>query len=115
VEHITRQSKEKTEPVPQGEKRAFRRIPVNIYAKFFHGHMFYSGIVRNLSDRGMFIYTRKYVPLNSMFVVVIREEKDLLNIIVKVKRIEKNPDDSCGMGVELVMPSSGYLDFVRSV
>ena len=95
------------------DKRASNRIPVNIDARFFHGNIFYSGIVRNLSDKGMFIDTRKCLPSDSMFVVIIREENDLLKVIAKVKRASITTDACLGMGVELLSPSAGYLDFVH--
>lgn len=107
------QSKENIEQMSNREKRASRRIPVNIDARFFHGNLFYSGSLRNLSDKGMLIDTRKRLPLNSMFVVIIREENDLLTTVVKVKWISTDTA-SPGMGVELINPSSGYLNLVHS-
>jgi Tfp pilus assembly protein PilZ len=110
---MIRQSKEKNEQMSYIEKRTFQRIPINIDARFFHGNMFYSGIVRNLSDHGMFIDTKKCLSSDSMFVVIIRENNHLLQVIAKVKRISTNSDTYEGMGVELIRPSSGYLDLVH--
>ena len=110
---MIRQSKEKNKQMPFVDKRAFSRIPVNIDARFFHGNIFYSGIIRNLSEQGMYIETKKCLPSDSMFVVIIREENDLLKVIAKVKRASINTDTCLGMGVELLSPSSGYLDFVH--
>jgi hypothetical protein len=110
---MIRQSKEKNEQMSDIEKRAFERIPVNISARFYHGNIFYSGIVRNLSEQGMFIDTKKCLPSDSMFVVIIREKNDLLKVIAKVKRASRNTDTCLGMGVELLSPSPGYLDFVH--
>jgi hypothetical protein len=101
------------EQMPFVDKRVSNRIPVNIDARFFHGNIFYSGIVRNLSDQGMFIDTKKCLPFDSMFVVIIREENDLLKVIAKVKRASINTDTCLGMGVELLSPSAGYLDFIH--
>jgi len=97
------------------EKRAFNRILVNINVRFFHGNIFYSGIVRNLSEQGMFIDTQKCLPSDSMFIVIIREENALLKVIVKVKRASTNADACLGMGVELLSPSAGYLDFIHGL
>ncbi len=112
---MIRSSKEKNEQMSFVEKRAFNRIPVNIDARFFHGNIFYSGIVRNLSDQGMFIDTKKCLPSDSMFVVIIREDNDLLKLIAKVKRASMNADACLGMGVELLSPSAGYLDFIHKL
>ena len=107
------QSKEKNEQMSYKEKRAFERNPVNIDARFFHRGMFYSGIVRNLADHGMFIDAKKCISSDSMFVVIIREDNHLLKVIVKVKRVSTNSDTYLGMGVELIRPSSRYLDLVH--
>ena len=111
ISHI----REKNDRMLNAEKRGFNRIPVDIDAKFFHGNMFYSANLRNLSDHGMLIATKKRLPLNSMFVVVIREEDHLLNVIVKVKWTSPDADTSSGMGVELISPPSGYLNLIHSV
>lgn len=110
----SKEHKEHIEQMSNREKRAFRRIPVNIDARFFHGNIFYSGNLRNLSDKGMLIDTRRHLPLNSMFVVLIREENDLLNMVVKVKWISRDTT-SPGMGVEIVTLSPRYLDFIHRV
>jgi len=103
------------EQMPFVDKRASSRIPVNIDARFFHGNIFYSGIVRNLSEQGMFIDTKKCFPSDSMFVVIIREENYDLKVIAKVKRASTNADACLGMGVELLSPSAGYLDFIHGL
>lgn len=108
---MIRQSEEKSEHISYGEKRAFKRIPANIDARFFYGNTFYSGVIRNLSDHGMFIDTKKSLPSDSMFVVILREDNDLLKVTVKVKRFPTNSDSCLGMGVELIGTSSGYVEF----
>ena len=110
---MLRSSKERNVLMPFVDKRVSNRISVNIDARFFHGNIFYSGIVRNLSEQGLFIDTKKCLPSDSMFVVIIREENDLLKVIAKVKRASINIDTCLGMGVELLSPSAGYLDFIQ--
>ncbi len=97
------------------ERRSFKRkrITANIDARFFYGNMFYSGTVLNLSEKGMFINTRRCLPFEPMFVVIIRIENELLNVIAKVKRITKLNTDCDGMGVELLSPSNGYLELIK--
>ncbi len=97
------------------EKRAFERFPANIDARFFYGNIFYSGTVLNLSEKGMFINTKRCLPSDSMFVIIIRESNALLKVIAKVKRF--SIDGSCcnGMGVELMSPSIDYVEFINRI
>ena len=37
------------------EKRAFERITVSVQANFFYGKTMYSGMVTNISQKGMYI------------------------------------------------------------
>ncbi|RJQ50017.1 MAG: hypothetical protein C4538_01025 [Nitrospiraceae bacterium] len=97
------------------EKRAFERIPANINARFFYGNIFYTGNILNLSEKGMFISTRRCLPSDSMFVVIVRLEDKLLKVVAKVKRLTKGSGYHNGMGVELVYTSVGYLEFVSSL
>ena len=101
--------------VSSAEKRAFERIPASIDARFFYGNIFYSGTVLNVSEKGMFINTKRCLPPDSMFVVIIRESNFLLKVIAKVKRFEMY-DSSCnGMGVELMSPSNDYVKFINRI
>jgi len=97
------------------ERRSCERIQTNIDARFFYGNLFYSGTVSNISDNGMFINTKRFLPDDSMFVVIIRLENELLKIIAKVKRFTLTADNSAGMGVALLRPSKNYLDMVNSL
>ena len=95
------------------ERRSCERIQTNIDARFFYGNLFYSGTVLNVSDSGMFISTKRYLPSDSMFVVIIRLENELLKVIAKVKRMTSTAGNSAGMGVVLLSPSRSYLDLVN--
>ena len=97
------------------ESRSCARMQTNIDARYFYGNLFYSGTVLNLSDCGMFISTSRFLPSDSMFVVIIRLEDELLKVIAKVKRIASTDGNSAGMGVELLSPSRSYLDFVSKM
>lgn len=112
---MLRSSRERNNSRPSAEKRISSRVAANIDARFFHANIFYSGIVRNLSEQGMFIDTKKCLPFDSMFVVIIRHDNDLLKVIAKVKRAALNTDTCQGMGVELLSPSAGYLDFIQKL
>jgi len=97
------------------EQRASERIQTNIDARFFYGNLFYSGTVSNVSDSGMFINTKRFLPADSMFVVIIRLENELLKVIAKVKRFTATADNGAGMGVVLLSPSRSYLDLVSKM
>jgi len=94
------------------EKRAFKRIDATIDARFFFGNIFYSGTVLNVSEKGMFINTKRCLPSDSMFVIIIREENALLKVIAKVRRFAVDGSSCNGMGVELLSPSADYVKFI---
>lgn len=100
-------------PMTTSEKRAFKRVAANIDARFFFGNIFYSGMVLNISEKGMFINTKKCLPFDSMFVIIIREDNTLLKVIAKVKRSSLGGGSCDGMGVELLSPSADYMKFVN--
>ena len=95
------------------ERRAVERIAANIDARFLCSNVFYSGTVLNLSEKGMFIRTRKYFSSNTGFMVVIRSDDYLLKVMVRVKRIIMGATNDNGMGVEIVRPDADYLEFVN--
>lgn len=94
------------------EKRSHTRIPTKIDARFFYGNLFYSGTVLNISQKGMFINTRRLLPSGSIFVVLIRTENQLLKVIARVKRNKRENSSDDGMGVELLSPSAMYTDLI---
>ena len=95
------------------EKRVCARILANIDSRFFYGNLFYSGLVTNLSDRGMFISTKSFLPSDAMFIIIIRLENEFLKVIAKVKRVTSKVDNNAGMGVELLNPPRSYIDFIN--
>ena len=94
------------------EKRAYPRIPSTISARFFFGNMFYTGTITNISERGMFIHTRMNLQMNSALVIIMRWHNLTMNINARIKRTSLRKGLSRGIGVELVRPSSQYLDYV---
>ncbi|MBI5408568.1 MAG: PilZ domain-containing protein [Nitrospirae bacterium] len=94
------------------EKRAVERIPANLSARFFYGNMFYTGTILNLSEKGMFISTRRCLPCESMFVIIIRSESKLMQVVARVKRLAKDNGHYGGMGVELLNATVEYSEFI---
>lgn len=105
-------SKEKNKDIAFKEKRSFKRISTNIDARFFYGNIFYSGVVSDISEGGMFINTKHCLNNDSMFVVIIRDNNDLLKVIAKVKRTSRQSETCNGMRVELMSPSMSYKDYI---
>lgn len=97
------------------ERRSHTRISTKIDARFFHGNLFYSGSVSNISQKGMFINTKRLLPSGAIFVVLIRIENQLLKVIARVKRNVRDNSDGDGMGVELLSPSDMYMDLVSGL
>lgn len=114
-------------------ERAHQRIPASIKIRYVHQHLgfkkiLYTGTIKNISEKGMFISTRNYFPSNSKIEICIPTKKNLLGIYVKNKFIciPANIIDivwkrACtdgsfeGIGIELSKPMQCYLDFVGSL
>jgi hypothetical protein len=98
------------------QRRAFERIPVNIYVRFCCGNDDYNGTVSNLSEKGMFIRTcNMCFPFDSEFNLFLPLEDELLNLPVKVRRITKTDDRYDGIGIELLNLPQRYLDYIESL
>jgi Tfp pilus assembly protein PilZ len=102
------------------ERRAYARIPVNLQVRLFYGNLIYTGIVKDLSENGMFISTRVKFPINSVFmIVVLINNKDTVKMPIKVKRtvdsISHASAMKSGMGVELLNVPPNYLDYVSKL
>lgn len=97
------------------EKRTCERFPVEIDARFFCGNMFYSGTIFNLSTDGMYIKTKRCFPSGTRLLTIIRNGKELLQIITKVKQLTRINGCYDGMHVEILNPSKNYLDYVNSL
>ncbi len=106
--------KKKDESTELMERRTVERISTSIDARYFYGNLFYSGTVLNVSEKGLFINTKRCLPSEAMFVVIFRRDNELFKMIAKVKRVSKCVDSN-GMGVELVSPTLDYLELVSTL
>lgn len=97
------------------ERRAFDRIPTNLYIRFFHNNMLYSGIVTNLSKNGMRIDTGVYIPSHSKFNVLLIIKGMNVKVPVKVNRLITSGEVHRGMGVELSEQPQNYSGLVKSI
>ena len=97
------------------EKRACERIPVHVEVKFFCSSYKYTGTVKNLSEKGMFITTKTiYFPFDPQFELHIPWKEDNIHVPVDLSRMISSPDSSDGIGVVLKDPPPEYLEFVNS-
>jgi hypothetical protein len=96
------------------ERRGFNRIPVGEDVKICEGDLFFSGTVLNLSERGMFIGTRKYFQLDTIYLIVMRLKNRLLKLPAVIKRSTGSTGYYDGIGVELVNPPLEYVQFVET-
>ena len=93
------------------EKRVFQRMPLGSEVRISHNKKIYSGIVLNISEKGMFICTRERFPTDS----IIRIESELFKMYVRVKRLSVMNGYYDGVGVELTLISKNYLEIVESL
>ncbi|MBI5408485.1 MAG: PilZ domain-containing protein [Nitrospirae bacterium] len=101
------------------ERRSVERLPARLQARLFYGNMIYSGIVANLSEKGMFICTRINFPIDSVFVVIVLRNGQTFKFPVKVRRFTKSNNnhygciEESGIGVELLNTPQDYLEFIN--
>jgi len=94
------------------EKRAFQRTTNNMSVTFGCSIAdFYSGILANMSEKGLFISTPVCFPLDSRLNILIHFNKEVLNISGRVRWMRK----STGIGVEVIRWTNNYLEFVHSL
>ncbi len=94
------------------EKRAFDRIPSNLYVRLCFENDINSGKLINLSKNGIFINTKVFFPLKTQFEILLPLEEEILKIPVKVARLSKKDDIYDGIGAELIESPLKYLEFV---
>jgi hypothetical protein len=97
------------------EKRAWKRVPAKVQADFFYGKTMYTGIVTNISKKGMYIKTEMCLPSDSKFEMLLPFMDEVLKVPVKVSRSERTGSAYKGMGVEILDSFNGYMDFFNSL
>jgi len=95
------------------EKRAFKRVDLNIQVDVYCEKGIYEGAVRNLSKNGLYIDTDRFLPCKSAILVVFDQDDKVFKLSSKVKR-RVNTNELSGIGVALVNPSQSYFKFVSS-
>jgi len=95
-------------------KRVCERAPSGLVVKFSIGRHMCSGIIKNVSERGMCIETGSCPPCDSPVTLRIHSGKDHYEIPVIVRRKEKADRFYDIMGVEFVRPDKKILQFIKS-
>ncbi len=97
------------------EKSSFERVDADVDVRFSYGYIFYTGEIRNFSEKGMFIRTRNILPDNSIVLVMFRVEDELVKLLARVKRSAKSGNNHDGMGIEILNPQKKYLNYIDSL
>ncbi|MBI4698593.1 MAG: PilZ domain-containing protein [Nitrospirae bacterium] len=95
------------------DKRAVDRIQKNMFIKFFSGNSTHSGIILNLSEKGMFISTKVALPMEPRVEILIPLKEEILKVNGTIKNIVKAGKIYNGIGVELSNPANSYLQFIN--
>jgi hypothetical protein len=107
------------------EQRACQRIPADIPIRYLLWNpliwkMQYEGIIKNISEKGLFIDTKtRSFPRDSLLELYIPVKGKDLYIQAKFSNIAWRrmlSDDTCdAIGIELSNPPREYLEFVESL
>ena len=96
--------------------RGSHRISIRIKVRFLCSDRLYSGIVTNISERGMFICTdEECLPQGSHFDLSIPLDKEFVNVPAKINRMVHMSEGRYGIGIELLDPPRKYLDYVENL
>lgn len=100
------------------ERRDRQRLALRLDVRLYYGNMVYTGRVANLSETGMFICTMMTFPAEVRLLISVQSGSSLYSIPIQVKRTARPGTspvcrEESGLGVLLINPPAGYLDFVR--
>jgi hypothetical protein len=91
------------------------RINTALNVKYFCCNELKSGIITSLSEKDMYMKTKPCFPCNTIFDILIPSENEILNIPVKIFRIDKEENDYVGMELKLLEQTKKYLNFVNAL
>jgi hypothetical protein len=99
------------------ERRACKRIPVNIGLTFFYSNDLYSGTVQNVSENGVYFSTPDvFLPLGSLIELIVPLKEKFLSVPIRVNRLGLKTADIVhfSMGAHVLNPPEEYIEFVSS-
>lgn len=97
------------------EKRRDKRVPSHIEATFFFGNTVCPGTVTNISEYGMCVDTRMFLPFDAHSEILISLKNEALNIPVSVKRVVMTDSFYDTMGLEVLNPTREYLELIENL
>jgi hypothetical protein len=99
------------------ERRACKRIPVNVGLTFFYVNNLHSGTAQNVSENGIYFSTPDvFLPHDSLIELIVPLKEKLLDVNIRVNRLRLKSVDIAhfSVGADVLNPSKAYLDFVNS-
>lgn len=96
------------------DRRSFDRIDMDLPVKYLCDDMLYSGTIKNLSEKGMFIKTGNFLPCVKCIEIYVPLDEEISRFFASIRRIEKIDDANFSMGIEIQEPPYNYLAFVAN-
>ena len=96
------------------EKRAYTRIPSNLYVKILHKGEMFSAIATNISKNGMSLRTYAMVPLSSHSKILMLLDR-ILELRVTVVRAVKLDSIYNELGVEISRARIDYISLIEKI
>lgn len=97
------------------QRRIHDRIISSLYIKFSHADEEFSGIVRNISEKGMCINSGICFPVDTLIEIHVPLKKTDINLPVVVKWARQTDGFYDIMGVELMSLSGKYLRMLNNL
>lgn len=95
-------------------KRDCKKIHAKVDAQYFAGNILSLGTITGTSSICMCISTKFMLPVNSRIELLIPFKKNILTVPVKVNRYSHRDSLHEIMSVEILEPTSEFLEFVKS-
>ena len=96
-------------------KRKSERLDAKLQVSLFYGNIVYSGMVTNISEKGMFISTRRNFAIDTMLVTSLMVGEEPLKLPIQIMRransVDLNESPDNGVGVQILTCSEDYLNF----
>lgn len=97
------------------EKRAFERIKTNIPVTYYCEQMLYTGLIKNLSENGMYISTTNFLPCKDKIEMIIPLKKAVTTFKSRIRRIKRINESRFYIGVEILNPPASFIEFVADL
>ncbi len=97
------------------QRRAYERVRTHLEAKFYCGTKVIFGVIRNISENGLFIKTKVDFPVNINFDLLIPYDNELMTLPVRISWLARSDGECRGLGVEVIDPPQYYLDYVNNL